>query len=78
MALHFSQYQSESEVETDHICKRIKTEPLQSKAQQYAKAKVEQDKARILQPPAAALSSQLLQVAWCYQRDEKCYLQCIC
>lgn len=62
---------------TGHIFKRIKTEPLQPQAQLYAKPKTEQDKARILQLPAAALTYQLLQVACGYQRDQKCYLQCI-
>lgn len=56
-----SWYQTESELnlsqrKTDHIFKRIKTESLHPQAQLYAKLKAEQDKARILKLPAAALT----------------------
>lgn len=52
-------------------------EPLQLQAQLLAKAEAEQDKSSLLQHPAAALTFQFLQVACGYQRDQKCYLQCI-
>lgn len=77
-----SWYQTESELnlsqrKTDHIFKRIKTESLYPQAQLYAKLKAEQDKARILKLPAAALTHQILQVAFGYQKEQKCYPQCL-
>lgn len=68
---------TESQRKTDHIFKRIKTESLHPRAQLYTKLKAEQDKARILKLSAAALAHQILQVASGYQKEQKCYLQCL-
>lgn len=59
-----------SQRKTDHTFKRIKTESLHPQVQLYAKLKAEQDKARILKLPAAALTHQILQVVFGYEKEK--------